>query len=397
MPTARPTTVRTGLERLLAEERWRIRRQRVGLLVNQTSVDAALRPSLLTLAAAADLTVAAVFSPEHGLWGTHQDMEGVPSGRDPLSGLPVRSLYGADEASLAPAVAALRDLEVLVFDVQDVGARYYTFVYSLLHAMAVAAELPDLRVVVCDRPNPLTGEAVEGNLVQPGYESFVGRWALPNRHGLTCGELARLFATRHPCRLEVVPMEGWRRAQWFDETGLPWVAPSPNMPTLDTAAVYPGMCLLEGTNLSEGRGTTRPFELFGAPWLDARAFAERLAAARLPGVRFRPTLFRPTFQKHAGVVCGGAQVHVVDRAALRPVELGLTVLAAARDLAPAHFRWRADAYEFVTDRPAIDLLAGSDTWRRGLEAGASPAELLAAAAPERAEFVATAQRVRLYD
>lgn len=392
-----PERVRTGLERLLDEERWRIRGQRIGLLVNQTSVDAALRPSLLTLTRAPDVSVVAVFSPEHGLWGTHQDMEGVPSGRDPISGLPVRSLYGADEASLAPAVDALRDLDALVFDVQDVGARYYTFVYSLLHAMEVAALLPDVRVVVCDRPNPLGGRHVEGNLVTAGFESFVGRWPLPNRHGLTNGELARLFRTRHACRLEVVAMEGWRRDRWYEDTGLPWVAPSPNMPTPDTAAIYPGLCLLEGTNLSEGRGTTRPFETFGAPWLDALPFAERLNEAGLPGVRFRPTLFRPMFQKYAGVVCGGAQVHVVDREALRPVELGLTVIATARALAPGHFRWRTEPYEFVSDRLAIDLLAGTDAWRRGIEADTAPADLLAAAAPDLAAFSAVADAVRLYE
>lgn len=355
-----------------------------------------LTPSLLQLAAADDVTIAAVFGPEHGLWGTHQDMEGVPSGRDPISGLPVRSLYGDDEASLAPDPAAFDGVDVLVFDIQDVGSRYYTFVYSLLHAMEIA-ERCGVRVIVCDRPNPLNGVAVEGNLVSEGYDSFVGRWPLPNRHGLTAGELAGLFATRHPCSLDVVPMEGWRRAAWYDDTGLPWVAPSPNMPTPDTAAIYPGLCLLEGTNLSEGRGTTRPFEIFGAPWLDPDRYAAALNAAELPGVRFRPLLFRPMFQKHAGTVCGGVQVHVTDRGRLEPVLLGLTTIAVARDLEPERFRWRTERYEFVSDRPAIDLLAGTDAWRIALDAGAAPRALLADTGAALATFEETARAVRLYE
>lgn len=388
--------MRTGLERLLGEERRLVRGARVGLLVNQTSVDGELAPSLLRFAAADDLTIAAVFGPEHGLWGTHQDMEGVSSGRDPLSGLPVRSLYGDDEASLAPDPAALDGLDALVFDIQDVGARYYTFVYSLLHAMEVAARC-GVRVVVCDRPNPIGGADIEGNLVAAGFESFVGRWPLPNRHGLTVGELARLFQERHPCDLDVVPMDGWRRDLWYDDTGLPWVAPSPNMPTLETAAVYPGMCLLEATNLSEGRGTTRPFETFGAPWLDPVRFAARLNEAALPGVRFRPLLFRPMFQKHAGVVCGGAQIHVTDRGAFRPVLTGLTVLAVARALAPDRFAWRTEVYEFVSDRPAIDLLAGTDRWRHALEGDVAPREILDEAAGDRDAFEATARAIRRYE
>lgn len=387
--------VRTGLERLLTDERQRIRGAKVAMLVNQTSLDADLVPSVSRIASANDIELHAVLSPEHGLWGTHQDMEEVRSGRDPVTGLRVHSLYGDGEDSLAPAEELLSAVDALVFDVQDVGARYYTFVYSLLHAMQVA-ERCGTRIVVCDRPNPLGGTEIEGNLVTPGYESFVGRWPLPNRHGLTVGELARLFARVHPAPLEVVSMEGWRRRQWFDETGLPWTPPSPNMPTLDTALVYPGMGLLEGTNLSEGRGTTRPFEVFGAPWMNALRITEALDEARLPGVRFRPAMFRPMFQKYAGRPCQGAQIHVTDRAALRPVALGLTVLATVIASYPDEFRWREEAYEFVGDRLAIDLLAGGSRWREGLERGVSPADLLAESTAELTDFRRTWEEVALY-
>ncbi len=368
-------TVRAGLDVLLEDRRSLLRGRRVALLVNGTSVDRQLSPSVSRMFAATDIELTAVLSPEHGLWGTHQDMEGVPSDVDPVTGVRTISLYGEDEASLSPARDQLEDADVLIFDIQDVGARYYTFVYSLLHAMQIASEV-SLPVIVCDRPNPIDGVTIEGNVVEDNFHSFVGRWPLANRHGMTVGELARLFQTEVGGELEVIPMEGWRRTDGFDDTGLAWVPPSPNMPTVDTASVYPGMCLLEGTNLSEGRGTTRPFELFGAPWLDARAFVDRLERAGLPGVRFRPTMFRPMFQKYAGEICGGAQIHILDRRALRSVELGLTVIQVAMTLAPESFRWRTEPYEFVTDRLAIDLLAGTERWRLGLEAGVTPRELL---------------------
>lgn len=388
--------VRTGLDRLLTDERRLVAGRRIGLVVNHTSVDATLTPSFLTLPKATDLRVAALFGPEHGLWGTHQDMEPVDSGPDAALGRRVESLYGDEEGSLLPVEARLRELDAVVFDIQDVGARYYTFAYTLLHVMEVAARAGCL-VIVCDRPNPLGGRSLEGNLVTPDYRSFVGRWPLPNRHALTVGELALLFHSAAPCPLEIVRMEGWERGMWFDDTHLPWVAPSPNMPTLATATVYPGMCLLEGTNLSEGRGTTRPFELFGAPWLDPAAFAARLNAAELAGIRFRPAVFRPMFQKHAGRLCGGAEVHVVDRDLLEPVLLGLTVLQVARELAPADFRWREERYEYVSDRLAIDLLAGTDRWRRALEAGVPPAAILDESAGDLRGFAASRREVLLYD
>jgi uncharacterized protein YbbC (DUF1343 family) len=276
-----------------------------------------------------------------------------------------------------------------VIDLQDVGSRYYTYVWTMALAMQAAARA-GVAVVVLDRPNPLGGlaDGIEGGTVEPGCESFVGLGAVPVRHGMTAGELARLvragmpwgaprFARPLDCDLTVVPMRGWRRAMFFDATGLPWVLPSPNMPTLDTAFVYPGQCLVEATNLSEGRGTTRPFEIVGAPFLDGARLAARLAALGLPGVLFRPLSFRPMFHKFAGRSCGGVQLHVTDRAAFRPYRAGLAFLAAARAEAPAELRWRAEPYEFVADPPAIDLLTGSAAARRGLEAGATVAEIAA--------------------
>jgi uncharacterized protein YbbC (DUF1343 family) len=262
-------------------------------------------------------------------------------------------------------------------------------VWTMALAMQAAARA-GVAVVVLDRPNPLGGQpdAIEGGGVDPACESFVGLGAVPVRHGMTAGELARLvragmpwgaprFAKPLDCDLTVVAMRGWRRALAFDATGLPWVLPSPNMPTLDTAFVYPGQCLVEGTNLSEGRGTTRPFEIVGAPFLDGHRLATRLEALGLPGVRFRPLSFRPMFHKFVGRSCGGVQLHVTDRAAFRPYRTGLALLAAARAEAPADFRWRTEPYEFVADPPAIDLLTGSDAARRGIEGGATLDELAA--------------------
>ena len=387
--------VRGGLEILLEERRELLAGARVALLSNHTAVDAQLRHAALLLGdGPGDLRL--LLSPEHGPWGTHQDMEAVPGGADPIFGRPVVSLYGDDEASLQPDLGLFDDIDVVVFDVQDVGARYYTYVYSLLHAMESAGPR-GVRFVVCDRPNPIGGERVEGNLVRDDYRSFVGRRPLANRHGLTVGELARLFNTEGLCELDVVSMRGWRRSQRYDDTGLPWVAPSPNMPRLETALLYPGLCLLEGTNLSEGRGTTLPFELFGAPWLPARAFADALNDAALPGLAFRPMRFRPMFQKHAGVLCGGAQAHVRDAALVEPVLAGLTIIDVARRLAPEDFSWRTERYEFVSDRLAIDLLAGGPAWRLGLEAGESPRSLLARDEEQRTRFLATRREVLLYD
>jgi uncharacterized protein YbbC (DUF1343 family) len=361
--------IRSGLEAFLEQHCAPVRGCRVGLLTHAAAVDARYRCAAQLLHESEDVELAILFSPEHGLAGVAQDLEGVAPGHDPLTGLPIISLYGSTINSLAPTPEQLDTLEALVIDLVDVGSRYYTFGANMLYCLQAAAQAR-LPVVLLDRPNPLGGLAVEGPTIAPGFASFVGAYPVVTRHGMTLGELATFYRARLglDVDLTVIPCEGWRRDQYHDQTGLSWVLPSPNMPTLQTALVYPGQCLLEGTNLSEGRGTTRPFELCGAPGIDSAALARRLAAEGLPGVLFRPTWFRPTFQKHAGQTCGGVQLHVTDRDAFQPVRTGLAVLAALRDAYPG-FSWRTQTYEFITDIPAIDLLFGSDRERLALEAG----------------------------
>jgi uncharacterized protein YbbC (DUF1343 family) len=369
----------------------------VGLVTHPAAITADFVHAADVLAGAPGVRLAALFGPEHGLRGEAQDLIGVADGGGPSAGPRVYSLYGATAASLRPSAEQLRGLDALVIDLQDVGSRYYTFQATMLYCLEEAARAGILTVVL-DRPNPLGGEAVEGSSLQPGFESFIGPHPLPTRHGLTMGELARLYhKERAPGgALHVVPCEGWQRGMDFDATGLPWVLPSPNMPTVETAVVYPGQCLLEGTNLSEGRGTTRPFELCGAPGIDAAALAGRLRAEGLPGVAFRPAWFRPTFHKFAGRDCGGVQLHVTDREAFRPVRTGLAVLAALRELAGERFAWRTETYEFVADRPAIDLLFGSARERLALESGRPVAEIARAWEAEEEDFRRRRQEFLLY-
>jgi len=372
--------VRSGLERLVAGEVPALRGRKIGLIANPTAVDAELRHAVDLLAATPDVRLTTLFGPEHGLRGDAQDMIGVDEARDARTGLPVWSLYGHDEASLSPTPAMLEGLDALVYDVQDVGSRYYTFVWTMVLAMRAAARAK-IAFVVLDRPNPIGGALVEGGAIVPGYESFVGLCSCPNRHGLTAGEIARWRAAVEPALadldLHVVACEGWRRDMYFEDTELPWVMPSPNMPTRDTALVYPGMCLVEGTELSEGRGTTRPFELTGAPFVDGHALATMLDGDNLPGVRFRPVVITPTFQKHAGKPCGGVQLHVTDTRAFRPYLTGVATLRAVRRLYGDAMAWRRRAYEFVDRIAAIDLLCGSPAVREGIDAGASLDDLAA--------------------
>lgn len=396
----RAEAVATGLDLLVAENFARLRGRRVGLVTHPAAVDAHLRDAASLFAAAPGVTLTALFGPEHGLHGQAQDLESVPEGGGASPSPRASSLYGTTAASLRPTSGQLAGLDMLVVDLQDVGSRFYTFQATMKYCLEAAAPL-GLPVVVLDRPNPIGG-AVEGPRLAAGYASFVGAHDVAIRHGLTIGELALLYqadleASGTTVALDVVPCVGWRRSTWFDETGLPWVLPSPNMPTLDTATVYPGQCLLEGTNLSEGRGTTRPFELCGAPWIDPLRIAAALAAAGLPGVTFRPVRFRPTFQKHAGVDCGGVQLHVTDRDAFQPVRTSLAVLCEMRRADPDRFAWRTEEYEFVREPIAIDLLFGSDRERLAIEAGRSWREMAAAWVDEERGFAARRRGYRLYE
>ena len=338
----------------------------------------------------------ALFGPQHGARGEKQDnmVESEPY-MDPVSGVPVHSLYGAVRK---PTPEMLRGLDALLFDLQDVGVRIYTFVWTMALAMEACAEA-GIPFVVLDRPNPVGGVIREGPLLRAGFESFVGLHPVPLRHGLTCGELALWLNAERGigCKLEVVACDGWRREMTWEDTGLPWVMPSPNLPTPDSCGVYPGMVLLEGTNLSEGRGTTRPFELFGAPYLDAYALADRLRGELGPGVTLRPCHFEPTFQKHAGRMCGGAQVHVTDARAFRSVHTAVAILAAVKALAPAEFAWRSPPYEYETEKPPIDILWGSDTLRSGIDRMSSPTEILADTEDEIGAFGRAAAPYLLYE
>jgi uncharacterized protein YbbC (DUF1343 family) len=359
--------VATGLDTLVAESFRRLRGERVGVIANPTSVDSRMCHLADLLHNSSHVHLAALFGPEHGVRADAQDMIGVGSDRDTRTGVVVHSLYGSGPSSLTPTPEQLSGLDVLVFDIQDVGSRYYTFAATMLYALKAAAAA-GLRFLVLDRPNPLGGEVIEGPTLQPGFASFVGAHSIPIRHGLTVGELARLECAELgiDVELDVIACEGWRREMLWADTGLSWVLPSPNMPTPDTALVYPGGCLVEGTNLSEGRGTTRPFELWGAPWLDPYPLVEHVGET--PGALLRPCAFRSTFHKHAGQLCLGVQPHVVDPAAFRSVSLYTRFLAAARAQAPDQFRWRTEPYEFVRDPIAIDLLYGSARERLAIEA-----------------------------
>jgi uncharacterized protein YbbC (DUF1343 family) len=396
--------VRTGLESFLdpaSDAAGLPRGARLGVVAHPASIDAGGRHLVDRLVRDSRFRVTRLFAPEHGVRGEAQDMEAVAEGSDRATGLPVVSLYGDTVDSLRPNPEHLKGLDAIVYDLQDVGARYYTFVYTLSYVMEAAREA-DLPVVVLDRPNPIGGSRVEGPVLDPAMASFVGRFPLPVRHGLTTGELAHLFRDVFAVGgdVRVVPLSGWTRDMHYEDTGLPWVLPSPNMPTPDTARVYPGACLIEGTNLSEGRGTTRPFELVGAPWVDGAAFADALAQAGdaegLDGVLFRAAWFRPTFQKHAGASCGGVQVHVTDRDKARPFATYLVLIREARRHAPDVFDWRRERYEFVDDRLAIDLLLGRADLRPMLEAGASLADMEASWSRELSRFLADRERILLY-
>jgi uncharacterized protein YbbC (DUF1343 family) len=364
--------VRSGLDQLLARPKL-VRGLRLGLIANPTAVTAELLHAAPALHRARGVRLAALFGPEHGVWADAQDLVEVEDTRDPVTGRPVFSLYGRTRV---PTAAMLSGVDALVFDVQDVGSRYYTFVSTMLHALEACAA-HGKALIVLDRPNPLGGDALDGNMLDAEYRSFVGLHPLLVRHGMTVGELALMFRAERnlDVDLRVVRMRGWTRSMFFEDTGLPWIVPSPNMPTVDTAFVYPGACLVEGTNLSEGRGTTRPFELVGAPWLDPWALARDLGRERLPGVSFRPVFFTPTFHKYAGRPCGGVQVHVTDRDRFPAFLCYLLLLHHARRQAPPKFAWRDPPYEYEYVKRPIDILCGTPDVRRTIGEGYSPRRL----------------------
>ena len=349
-----------GIDLLLADPSL-IRGHRIALLTNHAAMT---RHGVRTAEALRGVCeVVRILAPEHGFWGDVAYLEDVNA--DEYDGIRIESLYGTkSQASLAPTAAQLSDVDALVVDLVDVGARYYTYGATLGNCMAVAAQTRT-PVIVLDRPNPITGREVEGNVnFGAPFRSFVGQYPLPIRHGLTIGELARYINETQPprCDLHVVAMRGWKRDFWYDETELSWTIPSPNMATLDTAIVYPGACLFEGTNLSEGRGTTRPFELIGAPWLDEQRLAGTLNDLGLEGVRFEPFIFRPTFNKHQGERCRGVFLRVTDRNVFQSVRAGMLMIKVMRDLSPAEFKWFDGFYEYATVL-AIDALTGSSDFR----------------------------------
>jgi molybdopterin-guanine dinucleotide biosynthesis protein MobB len=356
-----------GIDGLLADPS-AIAGLRVGLITNPSGVTSRGVPTWKALFDAPGANLLRLFGPEHGVDGGAIYMEAVGRATHRPTGLPAISLYGSTIESLKPRREDLEGLDAMVFDVADVGSRYYTYVWTMMLAMEACAE-SGLRFVVCDRPNPIEG-AIEGAPQEPEFLSFVGLHPIAVRHGMTAGEIALLLRAEKKIDvdLRIVPVEGWSRGTPFDETHLPWVSPSPNIPTPLTALVYPGMCLLEGTNLSEARGTTRPFEMFGAPWLSAVEFTEELNRLRLPGLSFVPVHFRPMFDKHAGETCGGSLFRVEDRSAFRSFETGLRIVETARRMAPREFRWRTEPYEF-DPRPAIDLLTGSSAFRERIDRG----------------------------
>ena len=384
-----------GLEKLLRDRLDLLKGARVGLICNQSSVDHGLRHAADLLYDHPEINLTALFGPQHGIRGDVQDnMVETSHSTDKKTGLPIHSLYSETRE---PTEQMLEDVDLLVFDMQDVGCRIYTFIYTLANCMR-AAERYGKRVIVCDRPNPITGEKVAGNVLEPEYASFVGQFPIPTRHGMTVCELALMFKEQFGigCDLENVLMEGWSREQWLDETDAPWVMPSPNMPTLETATVFPGTVHLEGTQLSEGRGTTRPFELIGAPYIEAEEYASHLTREGFAGVHFRPCGFQPTFQKHAGRACGGVQIHVLRREEFEPVMVGVAAVKAAYDLYGEDFRWKEPPYEYVLDKNPFDVIAGTARLRAAIEGGEPLEDIIASWQAGLEEFKRVRESYLLY-
>lgn len=375
-----------GIDRLIADPGKYLKGKRFALLVNQSSISSDGR-YLFEALGAQGYKAEKIFAPEHGLFGTEQDQITVADEVDAFTGLKAVSLYGQTKEELKPRIDDLEGIDALVVDIQDIGCRYYTYAYTMAFCIEACAAR-GIEVIVCDRPNPLGGVVVEGNVVHPGFESFVGAYPLAVRHALTIGEVARfLNATQKwQAKLTIVELQNWRREQLYPTTGGLWSQPSPNMPTFDTTVVYPGTCLFEATNVSEGRGTTRPFEIIGAPFVDPKEYAAALNAQKLPGVYFRPLYFKPTFHKFKDEACGGVFVHVTDVTVFESFYTGLAMVKTAHDLYPNEFDWRREPYEYVTDKLAIDILSGSAQFRLNVERDESLADYRNAYIGEARDF-----------
>lgn len=387
--------IRLGIENLLTDKVNLLKGARVGLICNQASVDHGFQHAADLLHNHPGVNLVALFGPQHGIRGDVQDnMIETAHGIDRKTGLPVHSLYSETRE---PTDEMLRDVDVLVFDLQDVGCRIYTFIYTLANCMRAARRLGK-KVIACDRPNPIGGKVVEGNVLDPEFASFVGQFPIPTRHGMTAAELGSMFNGEFGigCDFETVQMTGWSRELWYDETDGPWVLPSPNMPTIDTTSVFPATVHLEGTQMSEGRGTTRPFEIIGAPYIDPERFAEALNGLALAGAYFRACMFMPTFQKHMGKACGGVQIHVTDRAKFKPVVTGAAIVKTAFDMYPDQFRWKEPPYEYVHDRNPFDVIAGTSKLRESIEQRIVLKEIEASWQPDLDNFRLIRERFLLY-
>ncbi|HSW38648.1 MAG TPA: DUF1343 domain-containing protein [Acidobacteriota bacterium] len=387
--------VKPGIEVLLEKKGKCLDGAVVGAVIHPASVSGDMRHTVDGLMKTGRFRLVALFGPQHGARGEQQDNM-MESGfyRDPHTHLPVYSLYGDTRR---PTEEMMSDIDALIFDLQDVGTRVYTFISTMAYCMEACARWGK-RMVVLDRPNPINGLQVEGNTLDMNRRSFVGLYPIPMRHGMTMGELALFFNSEFDigCDVTVVEMEGWEREHWHDQTGLPWIMPSPNLPTLDSAAVYPGSVLIEGTCLSEGRGTTRPFELIGAPFVDGRRYAGEMNARKLPGVFFRPVEFLPTFQKWAGETCGGVQVHVLDRERFEPYFTGIALMSAARALYPESFTWRQPPYEYEYEKLPIELLCGNAAIPEMVWNGIPPETIRQSWQAEQESFLRRRSRFLLY-
>ncbi len=366
--------VKLGLEKVLNEQNNLLRNLRIGLICNQTSVNHQFQHAADLFFENDNLNLVSLFGPQHGIRGDVQDnMVETSHAIDRLTKLPIYSLYSETRQ---PTEEMLLSIDALVFDLQDVGCRVYTFIYTMANAMRACAKFGK-KIFVLDRPNPIGGLLAEGNFLEKGHESFVGQFPLPMRHGLTVGELAKLFNTEFHinCDLEVITMNNWERQDFYDETDAPWVMPSPNMPTVDTTVVFPSTVYFEGTKVSEGRGTTRPFEIVGAPYIDSNEYADELSALELPGVIFRPINFLPTFQKYSNQSCGGVFLHITERNLFEPVITGLAMVKIMYELYPKDFEWKDTPYEYEFDRNPFDVIAGTTKIREMIEEGKSIAEI----------------------